>query len=115
VRAILIRHRLPPAPQRDGASWRQFLRQHSATMLACDFFTVETVWLTRIFVLFFVSLECRRVEFVASTRNRTAAGPLGASLCAHSRSMRQAGVSAAADAQHTLAPTKCKLCVRLLR
>jgi putative transposase len=69
VRAILIRHRLPPAPQRDGASWRQFLRQHSATMLACDFFTVETVWLTRIFVLFFVSLECRRVEFVASTRN----------------------------------------------
>jgi putative transposase len=69
VRAILIRHRLPPAPQRDGASWRQFLRQHSATMLACDFFTVETVWLTRIYVLFFVSLERRRVEFVASTRN----------------------------------------------
>jgi transposase InsO family protein len=69
VRAILIRHRLPPAPQRDGASWRQFLRQNSATMLACDFFTVETVWLTRIYVLFFVSLERRRVEFVASTRN----------------------------------------------
>jgi putative transposase len=69
VRAILIRHRLPPAPQRDGASWRQFLRQHSATVLACDFFTVETVWLTRIYVLFFVSLERRRVEFVASTRN----------------------------------------------
>jgi hypothetical protein len=69
VRAILIRHRLPPAPQRDGASWRQFLRQHAATMLACDFFTVETVWLTRIYVLFFVSLERRRVEFVASTPN----------------------------------------------
>jgi transposase InsO family protein len=38
-------------------------------MLACHFFTVETVWLTRISLLFFVSLERRRVEFVASTRN----------------------------------------------
>jgi putative transposase len=69
VRAILIRHRLPPAPERDELSWRLFLRQQAATMLACDFLTVETVWLTRIYVLFFVSLERRRVEFVASTSN----------------------------------------------
>jgi hypothetical protein len=38
-------------------------------MLACDFPTVETVWLTRIYVLFFVSLERRRIEFVTSTTN----------------------------------------------
>jgi putative transposase len=38
-------------------------------MLASDFLTVETVWLTRIYALFFVSLERRRVEFVASTAN----------------------------------------------
>jgi len=69
VRAILIRHRLPPAPERDRLSWRLFLRQQAATMLACDFLTVETVWLTRIYVLFFVSLERRRIEFVASTSN----------------------------------------------
>jgi hypothetical protein len=69
VGAILIRHRLPPAPERDGLSWRLFLRQQAATMLACDFLTVETVWLTRIYVLFFVSLERRRIEFVASTSN----------------------------------------------
>jgi len=37
--------------------------------LACDFLTVETVWLTRIYVLFFISLERRRVEFVASMAN----------------------------------------------
>jgi putative transposase len=67
VRSILIRHRLPPAPERDGLSWRLFLRQQAATMLACDFLTVETVWLTRIYVLFFVSLERRRIEFVSST------------------------------------------------
>ena len=38
-------------------------------MLACDFLTVETVLFTRIYVLFFVSLDRRRVEFVASTAN----------------------------------------------
>jgi len=69
VRAILIRHRLPPAPERDRLSWRLLLRQQATTMLTCDFLTVETVWLTRIYVLFFLSLERRRIEFVASTSN----------------------------------------------
>jgi len=69
VRSILVRDGLPPAPEREGSSWRQFLRQQAATMLACDFLTVETVWLTRIYVLFFVSLERRRIEFVACTAN----------------------------------------------
>jgi putative transposase len=73
VRTILGRHGLPPAPQRDELSWRSFLRQHAATTLACDFFTVETAWLKRIYVLFFISLERRRVEFVACTANPTGA------------------------------------------
>ena len=73
VRTILTRHGLPPAPQRDELSWRNFLRQHAATTLACDFFTVETAWLKRIYVLFFISLERRRVEFVACTPNPTGA------------------------------------------
>jgi transposase InsO family protein len=38
-------------------------------MIACDFLTVETILLTRINVLFFVSLERRRIECVASTTN----------------------------------------------
>ena len=42
VRTILVGHGLPPAPERDEQSWRDFLRQHAATTLACDFFTVET-------------------------------------------------------------------------
>jgi putative transposase len=64
---------LPPAPQRDELSWRNFLRQQAATTLACDFFTVETAWLKRIYVLFFLSLERRRIEFVACTANPTGA------------------------------------------
>jgi hypothetical protein len=55
VRTIVIRHGLPRAPQRDELSWRNFLRQHAAMTLACDFFTVETAWLKRIYVLFFLS------------------------------------------------------------
>jgi hypothetical protein len=73
VRTILLRHGLPPAPQRDELSWRSFLRQQAATTLACDFFTVETAWLKRIYVLFFISLERRRIEFVACTPNPTGA------------------------------------------
>jgi putative transposase len=73
VRTILLRHGLPPSPRRDELSWRQFLRQHAETTLACDFFTVETAWLKRIYVLFFISLERRRVEFVACTANPTGA------------------------------------------
>jgi transposase InsO family protein len=69
VGAILIRRGLPPAPERDRLSWRRFLRQQAASLLACDFLTVETVRLTRLYLLFFVSLERRRVEFFASTTN----------------------------------------------
>jgi putative transposase len=69
VRAILLRHGLPRAPERDELSWRQFLRQQATSILACDFLTIETVTLKRIYVLFFVSLERRQVEFVATTTN----------------------------------------------
>ena len=49
--------RRPPAarPQRDRQSWRAFLHAHSETILACDFFTVDTVWLRRVYVLVFLS------------------------------------------------------------
>jgi putative transposase len=38
-----------------------------ATTLACDFVTVETAFLQRIYVLFFISLATRRIEYVACT------------------------------------------------
>jgi putative transposase len=49
--------------------WRAFLRQQAATTLACDFLTVETALLKRVYVLFFISLATRRVEYVACTSN----------------------------------------------
>jgi putative transposase len=69
VRNVLARAGVPPAPERATSSWRSFLRHHGNTILACDFFTVDTVWLRRLYVLFFVSIATRRVEYVACTRN----------------------------------------------
>jgi len=68
-RKVLIGAGLPPAPERARLSWRAFLRQQAATTLACDFLTVETAFLQRIYVLFFISLATRRIEYVASTAN----------------------------------------------
>jgi putative transposase len=41
VRRVLKQLGIPPAPQRRDATWRQFLRTQAATMLACDFFTID--------------------------------------------------------------------------
>jgi transposase InsO family protein len=71
VRRILLANQLGPAPRRSGPSWRQFLRQQAATMLACDFFTVETLSLRRFYVLFFIELESRRVHLAGCTTNPT--------------------------------------------
>jgi putative transposase len=42
---VLRRAGLDPAPRRSGPSWREFCRAQAETMLACDFFTVDTVLL----------------------------------------------------------------------
>ena len=67
VRNILSKAGLPPAPQRDRQSWRRFVRTHGESILACDFFAVDTVWLRRIYVLAFLSIGSRRIEYVACT------------------------------------------------
>jgi putative transposase len=64
VRTTLRRHGLDPAPRRAGSTWRAFLRQQAAGIIACDFFTVDTVWLRRLYVLFFIEVGSRRVTWL---------------------------------------------------
>ncbi len=67
IRTILLRHGLDPAPRRASPTWTEFLRSQAAGILAADFFTVETIRLKTIFVLFFIELHTRRVHVVGVT------------------------------------------------
>src|SRR6266700_3202856 len=71
IRRLLARARLEPAPRRSGPSWREFLRAQAASIVACDFFTVESVFLRRYYVLFFISHASRRVWLAGCTKNPT--------------------------------------------
>jgi putative transposase len=75
VRDVLRRHGVPPAPtrRRQPSTWRAFLRRHQDQLLACDFFTVETLFLKTVFVLFFIELGTRRVHLAGCTAHPTAA------------------------------------------
>jgi putative transposase len=67
VRRLLARAGLGPAPMRSGPSWRECLRAQGASVVACDFFTVETA--RRYYVLFLIELQTRRVHLAGITAN----------------------------------------------
>jgi hypothetical protein len=68
---ILHKAGLDPAPRRSGPSWREFCRTRAATMLACDFFTVDTVLLRRVYVFFVLEVGTRRIHILGVTRHPT--------------------------------------------
>jgi hypothetical protein len=57
VRKLLAEAGLGPAGRRGGLPWREFIRRQAQSMIACDFFTVDTVALRRIYVLFLSSFQ----------------------------------------------------------
>jgi hypothetical protein len=69
VKKVLRAARLEPAPRRDGPSWSEFLRSQADGILACDFFSIETVFLRTLYVLFFIEVGSRRLHVSPSTRN----------------------------------------------
>ena len=69
VWAILRRHGVEPSPRRSGPTWSEFVGAQATTMLACDFFHVDTVLLRRLYVLFFIELDTRRVHLSGITTN----------------------------------------------
>jgi transposase InsO family protein len=69
IRTLLRQHGLGPAPRRHGPSWAEFLRAQAQGIVACDFFTVETVWLRKLYVLFWIEHGSRRVHLAGVTAN----------------------------------------------
>src|SRR5437868_7810754 len=67
VRTWLRESGLGPVGTRPGSTWREFIRAHRQSLLAVDFFTVETIWLQRLYVLFFIALSSRRVHMAGCT------------------------------------------------
>jgi hypothetical protein len=60
VRKVLREAGIGPASERSALSWRAFQRAQAQSMLAVDFFTVETIALQRLHVLFIIELGSRR-------------------------------------------------------
>ena len=70
VRNVLDRYGIQPASVRHGSvGWRHLMAHYKEQILACDFFTVETIFLQTYYVLFFIELGSRQVHFAGITTN----------------------------------------------
>jgi hypothetical protein len=68
VRNVLDRNGILPAPVRYGSiGWKTMMNHYKDQLLACDFFTVETIFLKTVYVLFFIELGTRRVHLAGVT------------------------------------------------
>ena len=67
IRNLLRKHGLGPAPSHSRLSWKTFLRAQASAIVLSDFFSVDTVFLRRLYVLLYTELATRRIVWFAVT------------------------------------------------
>src|SRR5260370_8304064 len=65
IRKVLRRHQIGPAPVRSRLTWKAFLRAQASAIVLTDFFSVDTVFLKRLYVLSYMELATRRIIWFA--------------------------------------------------
>src|SRR3989475_1877430 len=73
IRSVLLAAGVPPSGRRSQLTWRQFLSAHAESLVAADFFSVDTIFFRRLYVLIYVHLASRRVLLASSTSEPYAA------------------------------------------
>jgi len=68
VAKYMVRHRNPDRAQ----SWRTFLHNHMNTTVACDFFTVPTLFFRTLYCFVVLSHDRRKILHINVTKNPTA-------------------------------------------
>jgi transposase InsO family protein len=82
IRSVLLAAGIPPAGRRSRLTWKQFLAAHAETLVAADFFSVDTIFFKRLYVLIYVHLATRRVMSASCT-----AQPSGAWVTQQARNL----------------------------
>ncbi len=67
IRSVLLVAGVPPSGRRSQLTWKQFLAAHAETLIAADFFSVDTIFFKRLYILIYVHLASRRVQLPSCT------------------------------------------------
>jgi transposase InsO family protein len=105
IARVLRGEGIHPAPRRGSPTWRAFLRHQAAGIVACDFFTVDTVWLRRYYVLFFIEVQTRRVHLAGITTN-----PIGPWVTQQARNVTAALEERGRAVRHLVRDRDTKFC-----
>jgi putative transposase len=71
IARIMKERGLGPAPRR-VTTWREFIRAQASHIVATDFFSVDTVLLRRLYVLFFIEVGRKRIWITGVTAHPNA-------------------------------------------
>jgi hypothetical protein len=73
IRSVLLAVGVLPSGRRSQLTWKRFLTAHAETLVAADFFSVDTIFFKRLYVLIYVHLASRRVLLASCTSEPNAA------------------------------------------